>query len=194
MTISYLFRALKSVLSDWKMLRMVLKRKYDKYYLPLVISKRQARYVEKLRTKDHVNVVFLPMNVAMWKYQHLYELLKNDSRFRVHIFLTPFADFANSQRIEDVQAMRAYFDERKMEYVDCEPEKDNRWWIFVVWSTLILSFIHNPMRLRLKRIVSLPISLTSSFVMFPMHTIQEQLLLFTNGLCIVLHGNCVSIR
>ena len=125
MTISYLFRALKSVLSDWKLLRMLLWQKlYVQAYLPLVISHRQARYVAKLRKKDHVDVVFLPMNVAMWKYQHLYELLKNDSRFRVHIFLTPFADFANSQRIEDVQAMRVYFDERKIDYVDCEPEKD----------------------------------------------------------------------
>lgn len=123
MTISYLFRALKSVLSDWKMLQTVLRKKYDKYYLPFVIFKRQARYVEKLRKKGHVNVVFLAMNVAMWKYQHLYELLKEDKRFRVYIFLTPFNNFTDVQRIKDLKALRAYFDERNMQYVDYELEK-----------------------------------------------------------------------
>lgn len=100
MTISYLFRALRNVFSNWEMLQTVLKRKYDKYYLPFVISKRQAGYVEKLRKKDYVNVVFLPMNVAMWKYQHLYELFKEDKRFRVYIFLTPFNNFTDVQRIK----------------------------------------------------------------------------------------------
>ena len=123
MEISYIFRAIGNVFSDWKLLQTVLRRKYVKYYLPFVISKRQARYVEKLRKKDHVNVVFLPMNVAMWKYQHLYELLKEDKRFRVYIFLTPAITFTKEQRIEDLNAMRAYFSNRNMEYVDYELEE-----------------------------------------------------------------------
>ena len=125
MKMPYPLRALLNILTDWKLLRWVLwKKLYLTGYLPLVIARRQARYVAKLREKDHVDVVFLPMNVAMWKYQHLYELLKSDKRFHVYIFLTPSVDFTKSQRIADVQAMRAYFDERKMEYVDYELEND----------------------------------------------------------------------
>lgn len=123
MKIPYILKACYSILTDWKLLRLVLWRKlYYKGYLPLVISKKQARYVEKLRKKDHVNVVFLPMSVAMWKYQHLCELLKSDKRFHVYLFLNPFANFTKSQRIEQLQTMRAYFDERHMEYVDYELE------------------------------------------------------------------------
>ena len=124
MTIPYFIKAIGNVFSDWKLLRFVLWRKiYLKGYLPLVLPKRQARYLEKLRKKDHVNVVFLPMNVAMWKYQQLYDLLKSDKRFRVFIFPSPLVNFTKEQRIEDLRAMRAYFDERAMEYVDYELEK-----------------------------------------------------------------------
>ena len=120
----YILKALFNVLTDWKLLRLVLWRTlYYKGYLPLVISKKQAHYVEKLKEKDHVNVVFLPKTVAMWKYQHLYELLKKDTRFHVYIFLDPFANFSKVQRITDLKAMRSFFDAQNMEYVDYELEK-----------------------------------------------------------------------
>ena len=122
MTTPYFIKAIGNVFSNWKLLRTVVRRKYIKYYIPLVIAERQTRYVEKLRKKDHVNVVFLPMNVAMWKYQHLYELLKEDKRFQVYIFLTPATTFSKEQRIEDLKAMRTYFDKHNMEYVDFDLE------------------------------------------------------------------------
>ena len=125
MEISYIFRAIGNVLSSWTLLKQVLWRKvYVKGEYPFYISIKQSRYVAKLRKKDHVNVVFLPMNVAMWKYQHLYELLKEDKRFRVYIFLTPATTFTNEQCVEDLKAMRVYFEEKNMEYVDYELEKD----------------------------------------------------------------------
>ena len=121
---SHVLRAVYNTLTDWQLLRSVLWRKlYLNGYLPLVISRRQTRYVKRLRKKDHINVVFLPMSVAMWKYQHVYELLKEDPRFRVYLFLSPFANFTKSQRIEQLQTMRAYFDERGMEYIDYELEE-----------------------------------------------------------------------
>ena len=103
---------------------MLWRKVYVKGEYPFYISIKQSRYVAKLRKKDHVNVVFLPMNVAMWKYQHLYELLKEDKRFRVYIFLTPATTFTNEQCVEDLKAMRVYFEEKNMEYVDYELEKD----------------------------------------------------------------------
>ena len=117
-------RKLYNILTDWQLLRSVLwRRLYLEGYLPFVISRRQARYVKKLKHKDFVNVVFLPMSVAMWKYQHIYELLKKDHRFRVYLFLSPFANFTKSQRLEQLQAMRAFFDKKEMKYVDYELEE-----------------------------------------------------------------------
>ena len=124
MEISHNIKSIGKVFSVWKILKQVLWRKLHES--PLYISFKHQRYVAQLRKKDHVNVVFLPMNVAMWKYQHLYELLKNDKRFHVYIFLTPTATFQKYQRIEDLKAMRAYFEERNMEYVDYELEKNDQ--------------------------------------------------------------------
>ena len=124
MEISYILRAIGNVLSSWTLLKQVVWRKiYVKGEFPFYISFKHNRYVAKLRKKDYVNVVFLPMNVAMWKYQHLYELLKEDKRFRVYIFLTPATTFTNEQCVESLRAMRAFFEKRNMEYVDYELEQ-----------------------------------------------------------------------
>ncbi len=96
---------------------------YVKGYLPHVLVRKQAQYVAKLRKKDHVNVVFLPMSVAMWKYQNVYELLKKDKRFKVYVFLTPATTITKEHRITELQAMRRFFDERNMEYIDYELEE-----------------------------------------------------------------------
>lgn len=120
MEISQPFRAIGKVFSDLKLLKQALLIKLQ--FSPYFISFKHYRYVKELRKRDHVNVVFLPMNVAMWKYQHVYELFKSDKRFHVYIFLSPTASFPKNQRIEDLKAMRAYFAERNMEYVDYELE------------------------------------------------------------------------
>lgn len=114
------------VLFDIKKLRFVLWRRiYIKKILPHLQARRQEKFVKTLKGKKHINVVFLPMTVSMWKYQHLYELFKNDNRFRVYVFLTPATTFTDEQRIEDLNAMRHYFRERNVEFVDFELEKGN---------------------------------------------------------------------
>ena len=48
------------------------------------------RQVEQLR-KEHrpLNVVFMAIDISLWRYQHLYELMAQDSRFLPTIVLSP---------------------------------------------------------------------------------------------------------
>ena len=96
---------------------------YEAHLERFVIAFRQWLYIQKLKRKEHINVVFFPMNIPMWKYQHLYELLAKDKRFRLYIFLAPATTFTYEARCADLQRMRDYFTQHNMPYVDYELEK-----------------------------------------------------------------------
>lgn len=83
----------------------------------------RERYVSQVKRKEQINVVFLCMNVAMWKSQHLYDLLKKDSRFKLYVFLTPATTFSYASRCEDMKEMRSYFRNHNVPFVDYELEK-----------------------------------------------------------------------
>lgn len=95
---------------------------YEAYLEPIVMRLRQWWYIRKLRKKDVINVVFFPMNVAMWKYQHLYELLKQDKRFRLYVFLAPASNFSFESQCSDLQGMRSYFTAHNVPFIDYELE------------------------------------------------------------------------
>lgn len=99
---------------------------YYPYIRPHIIAFKQWRYLKYLRKKDVINVVFFPMNVAMWKCQHLYDLLKQDNRFRLYVFLAPARPYSYEDRCADLQAMRAYFTQHNVPYVDFELEKGKK--------------------------------------------------------------------
>ena len=65
-----------------------------------------------------VRVAFMAMSVSMWRYQHLYELMCQDSRFAPTIILSPSIDYTLEQQERDVLGMREYFGQRQIKYID----------------------------------------------------------------------------
>lgn len=98
-------------------------RLYEPYIERYIIACKQYLYVRELRKKDIINVVFFPMNIALWKYQHLYDLLKQDKRFRLYVFLAPAKPYSYETRCSDLQEMRSFFTEHNVSFVDYELEK-----------------------------------------------------------------------
>ena len=82
------------------------------------IERVHRRRIEMVRQRGNARVVILAMSVPMWKYQHLYEALQDDSRFEVTIVISPSIDYDLEQQTRDVKALRQYFDSRHMPYVD----------------------------------------------------------------------------
>ena len=92
-------------------------------HMPLSIYERYRQYrVRQISKKDKISVVFLPMNVAMWRYQHVYELLREDERFEVSIVLSPTVDYSMEQRIHDMEGMRTYFKHHNTPFYDWDLE------------------------------------------------------------------------
>ncbi|MBQ9219042.1 MAG: hypothetical protein IJ724_13640 [Muribaculaceae bacterium] len=78
----------------------------------------------KARIGKPVRVLFVAMSVPMWHYQGIYEWLKSDTRFEVYIVLSPTVLWGKSEMIENLIAMRRYFDEHDMAFIDWRLEDD----------------------------------------------------------------------
>ena len=79
------------------------------------VERQHERLEERLRGKRPVNVVFMAIDVALWKYQHVYELMAADEHFRPTIVLSPCV----GRRYEkDMEALRQYFDQHHISYID----------------------------------------------------------------------------
>ena len=80
-------------------------------------ERQHQRLVEQLRQVKHpLKVVFIAIDVAYWRYQHVYELMKADNRFVPTIVLSPCLGHAHQE--QEMERLRAYFDARGISYVD----------------------------------------------------------------------------
>ena len=80
---------------------------------PLMLKSR-ARAIGK---KDRIEVVFFAFNLAMWRYQGVYDLLSKDKRFNCHIVFTVTRN-KNGKIASELQPLREYFSSRGIPYVD----------------------------------------------------------------------------
>lgn len=92
------------------------------FYYPYLFFKHN-QYAKTLKKKKEIKVVFFAMNVAMWKYQHLYELMVKNPRFKIYIVLSPANTYTKEQIWEDIKAMRNYFSIHKTSYIDWKIEE-----------------------------------------------------------------------
>jgi len=80
-------------------------------------ERHHQRVVEQLRKeKRPIKVVFIAIDVAYWRYQHIYELMLADSRFQPTIVLSPCIGHAHQE--QEIERLRVYFDTRGISYVD----------------------------------------------------------------------------
>ena len=100
------------------------------YYLAVnrTLGRKRRRLIEKIRGRGYANVVFIAPNPTMWRYQGIYDLMKQDPRFHVTILLTTFKDYSDAQNTQNIKALREYFDSKGVAYHDTTtwtPDKYN---------------------------------------------------------------------
>ena len=81
-----------------------------------VIDGQHQRYIRRLQGRQKINVVFTAIDISLWRYQHVYELMAADPRFRVNIVLTPCV--LREHMDQDVAGLRNYFDQHGIPYID----------------------------------------------------------------------------
>ena len=80
------------------------------------VERQHRHLVEQLHGKKPLNVVFIAVDVAYWRYQHLYELMAADSRFRVSVVLSPCLE--RERQEQEMECLRQYFQRQGVRYVD----------------------------------------------------------------------------
>lgn len=77
----------------------------------------QKIFVYRLKHKKEINVVFFAMSLSMWRYQHLYELLNKNSKFKVTIVILPCLTYSPQQQENDEKELIRYFELRGLPYI-----------------------------------------------------------------------------
>lgn len=106
-------------MGKWTVLCQRLHEAWLYHYGYRLMPRRQHHYIGKLRRRGGpVRVVFVALNVPMWKYQGLYDLLSADPRFQASVVLSPGITYKPEQRLRDLQQMREYFGAKRVDYID----------------------------------------------------------------------------
>lgn len=84
---------------------------------------RNKRNEERIRQKDSITVVFFASNLAMWKYQELYEEMLRYPRYIPYIVLTPLSTFTFEQKKKNIEELRLFFKNKQIQYIDYNIEK-----------------------------------------------------------------------
>ena len=83
------------------------------------IEREHRRLVEQLRQSQRlVNVVFMALDLALWRYQGIYELMAADPRFKPSIVLSPCT--SRDDPDQDAESLRRFFSQRGIPYIDYE--------------------------------------------------------------------------
>lgn len=93
---------------------------YLNTFYPQILKHR----AKKIGKSDKIEVVFFAVNIAMWRYQGVYDLLSNDGRFNCHVVFTVAQTFTKEQQSADLRQMREYFNERRIPYMDYDVNSD----------------------------------------------------------------------
>lgn len=79
-----------------------------------------AKYLDSIKGHKTINVVFMAIDAALWRYQHLYDMMTNDKRFKVSIVLTPCME---REQAKDLEGLRHYFNQRGIPFIDYNPQE-----------------------------------------------------------------------
>ncbi|MBW7868445.1 MAG: CDP-glycerol glycerophosphotransferase family protein [Brumimicrobium sp.] len=86
-----------------------IKRKLKAFQIQIQIKKVKNAHAHALisvRTHQPIKVAFFLVLESIWKYEHLYFLLKNDSRFQPIVFVCPFVTYGEENM--QIEMKRAY--------------------------------------------------------------------------------------
>ena len=97
---------------------------YNKVYAPYILwplnSYKHQLYIKKIQKKEKIVVVFYAMNLSMWNYQHLYDLLKNNSRFKIYVVISPNCTCSSEIRKKDAEQLATYFKIKGVDFFNCD--------------------------------------------------------------------------
>jgi len=101
-----------------KQIRQILWPLYLKLFLLKKTDNCHKRLLSGIRERGYARVVFFASNLSMWRYQGIYDLMRQDPRFKTLILLVPFNNYSDSQKTENINALRDFFNSKNIPFED----------------------------------------------------------------------------
>ena len=81
--------------------------------------------ISTLRYKKKINIVFVAMNLPMWRYQGIYNKLASNKRFNVVVLILPCVTYSKVQQQRDRETLINFFNNNNITYVIGEDASGN---------------------------------------------------------------------
>lgn len=82
------------------------------------VSITRMLFLNRVRKKKKINVVFFASNLSMWRYQHLYELFSMHELFNSFIVLVPFSSYSKEDQAKNMEELKRYFKSKNIAYLE----------------------------------------------------------------------------
>jgi hypothetical protein len=136
------------------------------------IRNSHSLLVEKLREKKSIKVVFLVLHDSVWKYEKLYELLKEDKNFIPQIVVIPVLD-ENNIDWDNYNRTLNYFNTNKYNCIGTYNELKEEWIDIKTDAKPDLVFFTNPHKL--------------TFDKYYIHNFKDKLTCYSSYAFVVIH-------
>ncbi len=90
------------------------------------VNRNYDKEIKKIKHKEKINVAFLLINTSIWKYQHVYFLFKNNTRYNPVVFICPYMFYGDQNMEQEME--RAYLSMEAKGYdVKKTRDSDGEW-------------------------------------------------------------------
>lgn len=101
------------------------KWKKQSIYKKMTISHKL--FIEKLKNKDKIRVVFLVLYKTMWKLDPIFKKMKDDPYFEAIILVCPDKSYGEEQMFRDMDETIQYFKDLQYNTISSYDKENNRW-------------------------------------------------------------------
>ena len=91
------------------------------------ISKKHKQALKKIKNKNKIKVAFFVIHSSVWKYDKLYELMKNDDRFEPIIVICPYITFGTESMLNEMKVTYIYFKKNNYNIIKTYIKDTNEW-------------------------------------------------------------------
>lgn len=100
---------------------------YNKEYLVKFMSKKHKLFIDNLKDKNKIKVVFLAIHRSIWKVDKIFKEMLINPYFEPIILICPHIVYGDERMWEDMQNSIEYFKEKGYPFVSSYNQEENRW-------------------------------------------------------------------
>lgn len=112
------------------LLRSLKKKFYDdtkKRVLFLKMQKKHKEFIEQIKSKEKIKVVFLAIHKSVWKVDPVFKKMLDDPYFKPLILVCPYTIYGEERMWQDMKDTYEYFEEKGYPLLSSYDKEKDKW-------------------------------------------------------------------